>query len=83
MKRVGYLYKEICDLDNCKAAILTASRGKSVNITNLMKRADYLIQYIRSRIMANNLGTLIFESDFEYKVYALAMRDKSSSRVSV
>lgn len=30
-----------------------------------------------------NLGTLVFESDFEYKVYALTMRDKSSSRVSV
>lgn len=30
-----------------------------------------------------NLGTLVFESDFEYKVYALAMRDTSSSRVSV
>lgn len=29
------------------------------------------------------LGKLIYTSDFEYKVYALAMRDKSSSRVSV
>lgn len=31
----------------------------------------------------DKLGNLIFTSDFEYKVYALTMRDKSSSRVSV
>lgn len=31
----------------------------------------------------NKLGKLIYTSDFEYKVYALAMRDTSSSRVSV
>lgn len=31
----------------------------------------------------DKLGKLIFTSDFEYKVYALTMRDKSSSRVSV
>lgn len=31
----------------------------------------------------NKLGKLIYTTDFDYKVYALTMRDKSSSRVSV
>lgn len=48
MKRIGYLYKEVCSLDNCRAAILKASKGKrnhrSVKkiLTNLEDRAEEL-----------------------------------------
>lgn len=42
MKRVGYLYKEICDLENCKAAIITASRGKRnrKNVKRILENLD-------------------------------------------
>jgi len=41
MKRVGYIYKEICSFENCKDAILTASKGKR-NRKNVKKVLDHL-----------------------------------------
>lgn len=35
------------------------------------------------KVVMKKLGKLIYTTDFDYKVYALTMRDKSSSRVSV
>lgn len=28
MKRIGFLYEKVCDIDNIKAAIMNASKGK-------------------------------------------------------
>ena len=31
----------------------------------------------------NRLGELIYENDFEYKVYAVSMRDNATTRISL
>ena len=64
MKRVGYLYKEICDLENCKAAIITASRGKRKR-KNVKKVLDNLDE------KAKELQKMLIEHSYEPSPYTI------------
>ena len=64
MKRVGYLYKEICDLENCKAAILTASKGKR-NRKNVKKVLDNLED------RAKDLQKMLMEHSYKPSPYTI------------
>lgn len=43
MKRIGYLYEKICDVENIKTAIHNAARGKSEKgyVRRIVERADF------------------------------------------
>jgi len=45
MKRVGYLYDKICDIDNIKLAIKKSSRGKRdhVNVKRVLENIDRMM----------------------------------------
>jgi RNA-directed DNA polymerase len=49
MKRVGYLYDKICDIDNIKLAIKKSSRGKRdhVNVKRVLENIDYYAETIQ------------------------------------
>ena len=49
MKRVGYLYQEICSLENCRAAILTASKRKRRrrNVSRVLANLDHYAGVLR------------------------------------
>jgi hypothetical protein len=53
MKRYGYIYKEICDIENIKEAILKASKGKRNrgNVQKVLKDIDYYAEQIQSMLV--------------------------------
>ena len=54
MKRIGYIYNDICDIENIKEAILKASKGKRKrsNVQKVLKNIDYYAEQIQ--IMLKN-----------------------------
>lgn len=59
MKRVGYLYDKICDLDNIKAAIKHAADKKRDRreVARVLRHIDYYAQLLRD-MLVNKTYTL-------------------------
>ena len=64
MKRIGYLFEKVYDLENCRNAILEASENKRrrKNVKRIMKRIDYY---------AEKLSELIREETWECSPYTV------------
>lgn len=64
MKRIGYLYEEICSVENCRAAIMKASECKR-------SRSD--VRRVLNRIdeFANELHTILVNEEYVPSVYRI------------
>ena len=73
MKRVGYLYEEVIDIENCKRAILRASRGKRKrkHVRNILDNIDFYASELSQRIQSD---------DFLTPYTAKTIYDKSSNK---
>lgn len=49
MKRIGYIYEKICDVNNIRKALHSASKGKKYkrNVKRIFKNENYYIEQIR------------------------------------
>lgn len=59
MKRIGYIYEEIVSVENCKAAIISASRGKRdrENVRRILADLDFYAEDLSERLQRLNFIT--------------------------
>lgn len=64
MKRVGYIYEKIIDLENCKRAIYNASQGKRHrgSVKEVLENIDFYAKDLRQRLIM-----LDFQSPYRIK----------------
>lgn len=74
MKRIGYIYEKIVDVENCKQAILKASKGKKNRkvVQKILNNIDYYAQDL-----SNRLQELRFTSPY----YMQKRKDRSSGKI--
>lgn len=73
-KRAGYLYEQICDLDNIKRAIWKASEKKrrQRNVRHILRRLDHYAEVIRDML----LSQAYVPSEYAYKTINDGIRQK-------
>lgn len=73
MKRYGYLYEKLIDVENCKLAIIRASKGKRKRkyVQKILANIDYY---------ANDLSLRLQNLDFTSPYYEKLIVDKSSKK---
>lgn len=55
MKRYGYLFEKVCDVDNIKLAIVNASKGKRdrANVKNIVENKEHYANLLRALLLSN------------------------------
>lgn len=73
MKRIGFIYEKIIDVENCRQAIINASKGKRSRgyVVKYMDNLDYYANELSKR-----LQTLTFTTPYRMKT----IRDKCSNK---
>ena len=73
-KRAGYLYEQICDLDNIKRAIWKASEKKrrQRNVRHILRRLDHYAEVIRDMLFSQ----AYVPSEYAYKTINDGIRQK-------
>lgn len=65
MKRIGYIYKDICSIENIKEAILKASKGKRSrnNVQKILENIDYYAEQIQTMLKNKSYKPLPYQED--------------------
>lgn len=65
MKRIGYIYKDICSIENIKEAILKASKGKRNrnNVQKILENIDYYAEQIQTMLKNKSYKPLPYQED--------------------